>query len=50
MTLRTRGSAALDKAQRRLATLKAIDDSLDLGHGLTIEHLHPNDCQYSCRH
>jgi hypothetical protein len=36
ITLRTRGSAALDKAQRRLATLKAIDDSLDLGHGLTI--------------
>ncbi|MBW4582846.1 MAG: hypothetical protein KME42_25035 [Tildeniella nuda ZEHNDER 1965/U140] len=36
MTLRTRGSAALDKAQRRLANLKSIDETLDLGHGLTI--------------
>ncbi|MEH2358289.1 hypothetical protein [Nostoc sp.] len=37
MSLKTRGSAAVDKAQRRLALLKSIDDNLDLGHGLTIE-------------
>ncbi|WP_242037868.1 hypothetical protein [Tolypothrix sp. FACHB-123] len=37
MPLRTRGSAAVDKAQRRLALLKSIDKNLDLGHGLTIE-------------
>lgn len=37
MTVRTRGSTALDKAQRRLALLKAIDAKLDLGHGLTVE-------------
>ncbi|MGF1497494.1 MAG: hypothetical protein ACFB8W_11810 [Elainellaceae cyanobacterium] len=37
MALRTRGSAALDKAQRRSALLKAIDEDLDLGHGLTLE-------------
>ncbi|BAZ00360.1 hypothetical protein NIES37_43500 [Tolypothrix tenuis PCC 7101] len=37
MSLRTRGSAAVDKAQLRLALLKSIDDNLDLGHGLTIE-------------
>ncbi|MEH2111613.1 hypothetical protein [Nostoc sp.] len=36
MSLRTRGSAAVDKAQLRLALLKSIDESLDLGHGLTI--------------
>jgi hypothetical protein len=36
MTLQTRGSAILDKAQRRLAGLKSIDENLDLGHGLTI--------------
>jgi hypothetical protein len=36
MTLQTRGSAAINKAQRRLAGLKAIDENLDLGHGLTI--------------
>jgi hypothetical protein len=36
MTLKTRGSATLDKAQRRLANLKSIDENLDLGHGLTI--------------
>lgn len=36
MTLQTRGSAALDTAQRRLANLKSMDESLDLGHGLTI--------------
>ena len=35
MSLRTRGSAAVDKAQLRLALLKSIDESLDLGHGLT---------------
>ncbi|MBD2409145.1 hypothetical protein FACHB389_29080 [Nostoc calcicola FACHB-389] len=37
MSLRTRGSAAIDKAQRRLALLKSINEKLDLGHGLTIE-------------
>lgn len=37
MPLKTRGSAALDKAQRRLALLKSIDEHLDLGHGLTLE-------------
>jgi len=36
MTLQTRGSAAIDKAERRLASLKSIDENLDLGHGLTI--------------
>jgi len=33
----TRGSRALDKAQRRLAQLKSIDENLDLGHGLTVQ-------------
>ncbi|MFN6535790.1 MAG: hypothetical protein RM021_005375 [Nostoc sp. EkiNYC01] len=37
MSLRTRGSAAVDKAQRRLASLKSIDENLNLGHGLSIE-------------
>ncbi|WP_414568853.1 hypothetical protein [Nostoc sp. CCY 9925] len=37
MSVKTRGSAALDKAQRRLALLKSINEKLDLGHGLTIE-------------
>ncbi|MFS0513625.1 hypothetical protein ACEYW6_02725 [Nostoc sp. UIC 10607] len=37
MSLRTRGSAAVDKAQRRLALLKSINENLDLGHGLSIE-------------
>ncbi|PHJ56639.1 hypothetical protein VF14_24185 [Nostoc linckia z18] len=37
MSVKTRGSAALDKAQRRLALLKSINENLDLGHGLTIE-------------
>ncbi|MEH1971086.1 hypothetical protein [Nostoc sp.] len=37
MSIRTRGSAAVDKAQRRLALLKSINENLDLGHGLTIE-------------
>ncbi|MDX2217322.1 MAG: hypothetical protein SFY66_28905 [Oculatellaceae cyanobacterium bins.114] len=36
MPVKTRGSKALDKAQRRLALLKAIDENLDLGHGLTV--------------
>jgi hypothetical protein len=36
MTLKTRGSNAVDKAQRRLALLKSIDQNLDLGYGLTI--------------
>jgi hypothetical protein len=37
MSLKTRGSAAIEKAQLRLALLKSIDENLDLGHGLTIE-------------
>jgi hypothetical protein len=37
MSLRTRSSAAVDKAQLRLALLKSVDENLDLGHGLTIE-------------
>ena len=36
MALQTRGSDAIDKAQRRLASLKSIDGNLDLGHGFTI--------------
>jgi hypothetical protein len=36
MSLKTRGSEALDKAQRRLALLKSIDENLDLGYGLTV--------------
>jgi hypothetical protein len=36
MTLKTRGSSTLDKAQRRLASIKSIDENLDLGHGLTV--------------
>ena len=35
MTLQTRGSAAINKAERRLASLKSIDANLDLGYGLT---------------
>jgi hypothetical protein len=37
MPLKTRGSVAVEKAQRRLALLKSIDENLDLGHGLTIK-------------
>ena len=37
MSLKTRGSDAVDKAQRRLALLKSIDENLDLGYGLTVE-------------
>ncbi|MBD2341705.1 hypothetical protein H6G64_32725 [Calothrix sp. FACHB-156] len=37
MTVTTRGSGAVEKAQRRLALLKSINENLDLGHGLTIE-------------
>ncbi|MDZ8108468.1 MAG: hypothetical protein RM338_22985 [Nostoc sp. DedQUE12a] len=37
MSLRTRGSVTVDKAQRRLASLKSIDENLNLGHGLSIE-------------
>ncbi|TFI53739.1 hypothetical protein BLD44_011950 [Mastigocladus laminosus UU774] len=37
MSVKTRGSAAVDKAQRRLALLKSIDEHLNLGNGLTIE-------------
>ena len=36
MVLKTRGSRVLDKAQRRLANLKTIDEQLSLGHDLTI--------------
>ena len=36
MVLKTCGSSTIDKAQRRLANLKSIDESLSLGHGLTI--------------
>jgi hypothetical protein len=36
MVLQTRGSAVIDKAQRRLASLTSIDAQLDLGHGLTL--------------
>ncbi|MBE9010873.1 hypothetical protein IQ250_11710 [Pseudanabaenaceae cyanobacterium LEGE 13415] len=36
MALKTRGSSAIDKAQRRLALLKSIDERLDLGYGLTV--------------
>ena len=36
MTIQTRGSAALDKAERRLAGLKSIQENLDLGYGLTV--------------
>ena len=36
MTDRTRGSATLDKAQRRLAQLESVDEHLDLGFGLTL--------------
>jgi hypothetical protein len=36
MVLQTRGSAALDKAQRRLASLTSIDAQLNLGYGLTL--------------
>jgi hypothetical protein len=38
MALKTRGSASIDKAQRRLSNLKSIDENLDLGYGLTIEN------------
>jgi hypothetical protein len=37
MSLKTRGFAAVDKTQRRLALLKFINENLDLGHGLSIE-------------
>jgi hypothetical protein len=36
MVVRTRGSAALNKAQRRLASLKSIDEKLDFGHELSV--------------
>ncbi|MFN6500018.1 MAG: hypothetical protein RMX65_023910 [Nostoc sp. DedQUE01] len=32
-----RGSKVLDKAQRRIAALKSISPTLDLGNGITIE-------------
>lgn len=34
--VQTRGSDALDKAQRRIALMKSIDENLDLGNDLTI--------------
>ncbi len=34
--VQTRGSNAIDLAQRRIALLMSIDENLDLGHGLTI--------------
>lgn len=36
MPRRKRGSAILDKSQRRMAGMKSIDPSLDLGNGLTV--------------
>ncbi len=36
MSLKTRGSGSVDKAQRRLALLRSIDENLDLGYGLTV--------------
>ena len=35
--VQTRGSEAIDKAQRRIALLTSIEENLDLGHGLTVE-------------
>jgi len=35
--VQTRGSDAIDKAQRRIALLTSIEENLDLGHGLTVE-------------
>ena len=40
MSLKTRGSDIVDKAQRRLALLKSIDENLDLGYGLTVAEYH----------
>ena len=37
MPIKTRGSAALDKAERRLASMKSIAEDLDLGYGLSVE-------------
>ncbi len=37
MSLPKRGSKAIDKAQRRIAGLKSINPSLDLGNGVTID-------------
>ncbi|MGV0023387.1 hypothetical protein [Phormidesmis priestleyi] len=36
MGLKTRGSAQLDKAQRRIALIKSIAENLDLGYNLTV--------------
>ena len=36
MGLKTRDSAQLDKAQRRMALVKSIEENLDLGYGLTV--------------
>lgn len=37
MARRKRSSTTLEKAQRRIASLKSINTQLDLGNGLTIE-------------
>lgn len=37
MSRRKRGSKILDKAQRRIAALKSINPTLDLGNGVSIE-------------
>ncbi|HEY9698668.1 MAG TPA: hypothetical protein V6D10_15505 [Trichocoleus sp.] len=37
MSRRKRSSKTLEKAERRLAGLKSINSSLDLGNGLTVE-------------
>ncbi|MEB3291587.1 MAG: hypothetical protein VKJ24_00360 [Synechococcales bacterium] len=38
MVVKTRGSTAIDKAQRRMASLKSIDEALDLGYDLNLEN------------
>ncbi len=44
MVLKTRGSATLDKAQRRLANLKSIDKKLNLGNIKTYTQLIETTC------
>ncbi|HTL90105.1 MAG TPA: hypothetical protein VL134_11945 [Leptolyngbya sp.] len=36
MPVKTRGSAQIDKAQRRIALIKSIEENLDLGYNLTV--------------
>lgn len=38
MPRQKRGSAALEKAEKRIASLKSISPTLDLGDGLTVEN------------